>query len=122
MNNWQNITDERLARPIHPGEVISDILDDLEINYHDFAEVLGISYQTIQEIINGEKSITVDIAIRLGKALGNGHRLWLNLQQKVDVWDALQSHQEEYNKVENIQSIDHQEFCIKPPSRIFHPL
>ncbi|MFN5895362.1 MAG: transcriptional regulator, partial [Dolichospermum sp.] len=34
------------------------------MNYHDFAEVLGISHQTIQEIINGEKSITVDIAIR----------------------------------------------------------
>ena len=84
---------------IHPGEVIADTLDDLEVNYHDFAEVLGISHQTIQEIINGEKSITVDIAIRLGKALGNGPRLWLNLQQKVDVWDALQSHQEEYNKV-----------------------
>ncbi|MFN4844595.1 MAG: HigA family addiction module antitoxin [Dolichospermum sp.] len=69
------------------------------MNYHDFAEVLGISHQTIQEIINGEKSITVDIAIRLGKALGNGLRLWLNIQQKVDVWDALQSHQQEYNKV-----------------------
>ncbi|MFM2064421.1 MAG: hypothetical protein RLZZ507_4092 [Cyanobacteriota bacterium] len=99
MNNWQNITDERLARPIHPGEVIADILDDLEVNHNAFAEVLGISHQTIQEIINGEKSITVDIAIRLGKALGNGPRLWLNLQQKVDVWDALQIHQEEYNKV-----------------------
>ncbi|MDD1438150.1 HigA family addiction module antitoxin [Dolichospermum sp. ST_sed10] len=49
-----------------------------------------------QEIINGEESITVDIAIRLGKALGNGPRLWLNLQQKVDIWDALQSHKEEY--------------------------
>ena len=102
MNNWQNITDERLARPIHPGEVISDILDDSEINYHDFAKVLGISHQTIQEIINGEKSITVDIAIRLGKALGNGPRLWLDLQQKVDVWDALQTYQEEYNKVMNL--------------------
>ncbi|WP_334311891.1 HigA family addiction module antitoxin [Aphanizomenon sp. CS-733/32] len=45
----------------------------------------------MQEIINGEKSTTVDIAIRLGKALGNRPRLWLNLQQKVDVWDALQS-------------------------------
>ena len=99
MNNWQNITDERLARPIHPGEVIADTLDDLEVNYHDFAEVLGISHQTIQEIINGEKSITVDIAIRLGKALGNGLRLWLNLQQKVDVWDALQSHQENIIKL-----------------------
>ena len=99
MNNWQNITDERLARPIHPGEVIADILDDLDINYSNFAEILGVSNQTIQEIINGEKSITVDIAIRLGKALGNGHRLWLNLQQKVDVWDALQSHKEEYEQV-----------------------
>ncbi len=58
-----------------------------------------LEIKTIQEIINGEKSITVDIAIRLGKALGNGLRLWLNIQQKVDVWDALQSHQQEYNKV-----------------------
>jgi antitoxin HigA-1 len=99
MNNWQNITDARLARPIHPGEVIADILDDLEINPNNFAEILGVSNQTIQEIINGEKSITVDMAIRLGKALGNGPRLWLNLQQKIDVWDALQSHREEYNKV-----------------------
>ena len=102
MNNWQNITDERLTIPIHPGEVIADILDDLEVNYKDYAKVLGISHQTIQEIINGEKSITVDISIRLGKALGNGPRLWLNLQQKVDVWDALQTYQEEYNKVMNL--------------------
>ncbi|TVP59335.1 MAG: addiction module antidote protein, HigA family [Nodularia sp. (in: Bacteria)] len=99
MNNWQNITDTRLARPIHPGEVIADILDDLEINPNNFAEMLGVSNQTIQEIINGEKSITVDMAIRLGKSLGNGSRLWLNLQQKIDIWDALQSHKEEYNQV-----------------------
>ncbi|GAX38232.1 HigA family addiction module antitoxin [Nodularia sp. NIES-3585] len=99
MNNLQDITQNRLVRPIHPGEVIADILDDLEINPNNFAEMLGISNQTIQEIINGEKSITVDMAIRLGKALGNGSRLWLNLQQKIDVWDALQSHKEEYNKV-----------------------
>ncbi|MDB9457368.1 HigA family addiction module antitoxin [Dolichospermum circinale CS-1225] len=99
MNNLQDITQDRLVRPIHPGEVIADILDDLEINPSNFAEVLGVSHQTIQEIINGEISITVDIAIRLGKALGNGPRLWLNLQQKVDVWDALQSHKEEYEQV-----------------------
>ncbi len=99
MNNLQDITDTRLARPIHPGEVIADILDDLEINPNNFAEMLGVSNQTIQEIINGEKSINVDMAIRLGKALGNRPRLWLNLQQKIDVWDALQSHKEEYEQV-----------------------
>jgi hypothetical protein len=32
MNNWQNITDTRLVRPIHPGEVIANILDDLSID------------------------------------------------------------------------------------------
>ena len=96
MNNLQDITQDRLVRPIHPSEVIADILDDLDINPSNFAKILGISNQTIQEIINGEESITVDIAIRLGKALGNEPRLWLNLQQKVDIWDALQSHKEEY--------------------------
>lgn len=100
MDNWQDITDDRLVRPIHPGEVIADILDDLDINTANLAEILGVSNQTIQEIINGQRAIPVDIAIRLGKALGNGPRLWLNLQQKVDLWDALQSHKEEIEGIE----------------------
>jgi antitoxin HigA-1 len=99
MNDWQDITQDRLVRPIHPGEVIADILDDLDIDITKFAEILGISNQVVNEIINGQRAITVDIAIRLGKALGNGPRLWLNLQQKVDIWDALQSHKEEYEQV-----------------------
>lgn len=99
MNNWQDITQDRLVRPIHPGEVIADILEDLDIDSTKFAEILGVSNQVVNEIINGQRAITVDIAIRLGKALGNGPRLWLNLQQKVDIWDALQSHKEEYEQV-----------------------
>lgn len=99
MNNWQDITQDRLVRPIHPGEVIADILDDLDIDSAKFAEILGVSNQIVNEIINGQRAITVDTAIRLGKALGNGPRLWLNLQQKVDIWDALQSHKEEYEQV-----------------------
>ncbi|QLE57249.1 HigA family addiction module antitoxin [Nostoc sp. TCL26-01] len=99
MDNWQDITDTRLVRPIHPGEVIADILDELDIDTTKFSEILGVSNQIVNEIINCQSSITVDIAIRLGKALGNGPRLWLNLQQKVDVWDALQSHKEEYEQV-----------------------
>ncbi|MBD2202388.1 HigA family addiction module antidote protein [Calothrix sp. FACHB-1219] len=75
-----------------------DILDNLDINTAKLAEILSRFNQTIQEIINGQRSFTVDIAIRLGQALGNGLRLWLNLQQKFDLWDALQSHKEEYQQ------------------------
>jgi addiction module HigA family antidote len=99
MDNWQDITDNRLVRPIPPGEVIADILDNLDITTANFAEILGVSHQTIEEIINGQTAITVDIAIRLGKALGNGPRLWLNLQQKVDLWDALQSLKKNMSKL-----------------------
>ncbi|MEH2125291.1 HigA family addiction module antitoxin [Nostoc sp.] len=98
MDNWQDITDDRLVRPIHPGEVIADILDDLDINTANFADILGVSNQTIQEIINGQRAITVDIAIHLGKALENGPRLWLNLQQKVDIWDACKAKKKNMNK------------------------
>jgi len=75
MDNWQDITDDRLVRPIHPGEVIADILDDLDINTANFAEILGVSNQTIQEVINGQGSITVDIAIR-------SSRLWCSPKQR----------------------------------------
>lgn len=102
MINLQEITQDRTLRPVHPGEVIADILDDLDINQTKFAEILGVSRRTVNEIIQGHRPITVDMALRLGKALGNGPQLWLNLQQKVDIWDALQMHQEEYEKVPTV--------------------
>jgi len=94
-----NLIEDRPERPVHPGEVIADILDDLEITQTQFAKILGISEQTVNEIILGQQPITVDLAIRIGKALGNGHQLWLNLQQKIDVWDAWKINQKEYDKV-----------------------
>ena len=77
-------------RPVHPGEVIADLLDDLEMTTIDFARKLDVSPDTVEAIIQGRLPVTVDMAIRLGKALGNGPQLWLNLQQKVDIWDTMQ--------------------------------
>ncbi|NEP09452.1 MAG: HigA family addiction module antidote protein [Symploca sp. SIO2C1] len=99
VEKFQNQTQDRPQRPVHPGEVIADILEDLEITQTQFAEILGVSHEILNEIIQGKQPITVDLAIRLGKALGNGHRLWLNLQQKIDVWDAWQIHKKEYEQV-----------------------
>ncbi|UKO99660.1 hypothetical protein [Nostoc sp. UHCC 0870] len=51
MDNWQDMTDTRLVRPIHPGEVIADILDDLDIDSTKFAEILGVSNQIVNIIL-----------------------------------------------------------------------
>ena len=90
---------EKQVRPVHPGEVIADLLEDLEMTTIDFAKKLDVSAETVEAIIQGRIPVTVDMAIRLGKALGNGPQLWLNLQQKVDIWDTMQEKAADYNKV-----------------------
>lgn len=75
MRDLQDLMDSRQARPVHPGEVILDILDEIEMSQEQFAEVLGLSQETANGIIQGEQPLTVDVAIRIGKAFGNGHRL-----------------------------------------------
>lgn len=102
MKDIQEIIQGRQVRPVHPGEVISDVLEDLEITQTRFAEILSVSRRSVNEIVLGQRPITVDMAIRIGKALGNGPQLWLNLQQKVDIWDAVQKHSEEYERVSTV--------------------
>lgn len=102
MKDIQDMIYGRKVRPVHPGEVISDVLEDLEMTQTRFAEILGVSRRSVNEIIQGKRPITVDMAIRIGKALGNGPQLWLNLQQKVDIWDAMQKHSEEYERVSTV--------------------
>jgi antitoxin HigA-1 len=104
MTDVQDMIHGRQIRPVHPGEVISDVLEDLGMNQTSFAEVLGVSRRTVNEIVQGRRPITVDVAIRIGKALGNGPQLWLNLQQKVDIWDAIQTHKEDYDRVPTLAS------------------
>ncbi|MEG3933998.1 MULTISPECIES: HigA family addiction module antitoxin [unclassified Microcoleus] len=102
MKDIKDIIQGRKVRPVHPGEVISDVLEDIEMTQTRFAEILGVSRRSVNEIVLGQRPITVDMAIRIGKALGNGPQLWLNLQQKVDIWDAVQKHSEEYDKVSTV--------------------
>ena len=99
MNDLLESIKDRKRRPNHPGAIILDILEDVEISQTQFAKMLGVSRRTVNQIIQGHRPVTVDMAIRIGKALGNGPELWLNLQQKVDLWDALQKYAEEYEKV-----------------------
>lgn len=106
MNNLLETVKDRQRRPNHTGQVVLDILEDLEISQTKFAEMLGVSRRTVNQIIQGHRPITVDMAIRIGKAFGNGHELWLNLQQNVDIWDALQNYADEYEKILTLQKYE----------------
>lgn len=73
--------------PTHPGALLREvILPDLGLTQGELADRLGVSRRTVSEILHEHRQITPDMAIRLGKLLGNGAGLWLRMQQAVDVW------------------------------------
>jgi addiction module HigA family antidote len=74
-------------QPTHPGAVLrEDVLPALCITRKAFAESINISRTMLYAILNEEKPITPETAIKLGIVLDNSPEMWLNMQMKYDVW------------------------------------
>ena len=73
-------------RPVHPGTILRrDVLPALGVPTVAVARALGISRQHLYDIMSGKKSVTAATALRLGRYLGNGPDLWINLQTRYDL-------------------------------------
>ena len=75
-------------RPKHPGVILARAIEAANIPKSRLAEHLGVSRQTVYQVLNGERAVTADMAARLGRAFGNSPRFWLNLQAAHDTWEA----------------------------------
>jgi len=70
----------------HPGELTREIiLPDLEMSKTEVASGLGISRQTLYDILNEKQPVTAEMAVRFGKFFGNGALFWLNMQRNYDL-------------------------------------
>ena len=69
----------------HPGEILKECMDDLGISAVRLSRATRIPSSRITEIVKGRRSITVNTALRLGKAFGTTPDYWLNLQQSYDL-------------------------------------
>jgi addiction module HigA family antidote len=75
--------------PSHPGEIIREtILPSLGMTIKDLAAHLGVSRAALSDLVHEKRSVSLDMAQRLGKAFGNGARFWLVLQIQYDLWHA----------------------------------
>lgn len=87
-------------RQTHPGEIIRyEFLEPLNITQQQLADAIGVSRVRINEIILGKRSITPDTAFRLAKFFNTTPEFWVGLQNNVDMWDALQEHKDEYERI-----------------------
>jgi len=87
-------------RPTHPGAILrEDVLPELRLSQTALAQRLGVSRRTISEIVNEQRPITPDMALRLARFLSTTPDSWLNMQQAVDVWDTEHSKQTKYARI-----------------------
>ena len=90
--------------PTHPGEMLLDeFLKPLGISQSEFSIKLGVSFQRLNEIINGKRGVTPDTALRLEKVLGMSADFWLGLQIDWDLW--LTMHSSAYDKIERLEPV-----------------
>ena len=71
--------------PIHPGEILLDeFLNEFGVTSYALAKAIGVPTNRVTGIVNGERSITADTALRLGRFFGNSPEFWMNLQMHND--------------------------------------
>jgi len=88
------------APPISPGEVLRKRIFAGSITQERLADAMGVSRFSISQIINGRRSITAEMALRLSQVTSTSPGFWLNLQQETDLYQARLKLSDELEKLE----------------------
>ena len=72
-------------RPVHPGEILGEELEELGMSANALAGALGVPANRISAILKGQRGVTADTALRLSRYLGTTPQIWLNLQKMFEL-------------------------------------
>ncbi|MBI4766185.1 MAG: HigA family addiction module antidote protein [Deltaproteobacteria bacterium] len=79
-------------KPTHPGEVLfEDVIKPLGLTITEAARDLGISRKMLSEIVNRKGRVNPEIAVRIAKATNTSPESWLAMQNKLELWNAMQN-------------------------------
>ncbi len=96
---------EMRRRPTHPGEMLrEDFLVDYGLTVATLAEALGVSRQTVNELLRERRAVSPEMALRLSRLFGNSPEFWLNAQRAVDLWDAARSIKAEVDRIKPLSA------------------
>jgi addiction module HigA family antidote len=85
-----------VRKPATPGEIlVEEFLQPLELTQGALADALGVPRKHVNELCNDKRSITVPTALMLARVFGNSAEFWLNVQRRTDLWQAMNSPQEQ---------------------------
>ena len=82
----------RMHNPPHPGDVLKDgVFADNLVSVTDAAAALGVTRVSLSRVLNGKAGVSAEMAVRLGKWLGTGPDVWINMQAQYELWKAEQA-------------------------------
>jgi antitoxin HigA-1 len=91
-------------RPTHPGEMLrEDFLADFGLSVLQLAEAVGVSRQSINELLRGRLAVSPEMSLRLAKLFGNSPEFWLNAQRAVDLWDAAEAIKDDVARIKPLR-------------------
>ncbi|MDE9495815.1 HigA family addiction module antidote protein [Xenorhabdus bovienii] len=70
----------KMVNPAHPGEIIGEILEDMNMSLRQFAKVMDITLSTASQLLSGHTSVTLEIALKLSVVIGSTPETWLKIQ------------------------------------------
>ncbi|MGD9635782.1 MAG: HigA family addiction module antitoxin [Pirellulales bacterium] len=92
-------------RPTHPGEMLrEDFLIDFGLTVSSLADAVGVSRQSINELLRGRRAVSPEMSLRLARLFGNAPEFWLNAQRAVDLWDASQAIKNDVARIKPLRS------------------
>ena len=71
--------------PVHPGEYLKEMLEELHLSQYRLAAELGVAPMRISHVVRGQRPVTAELALRLGRYFRQSPRFWLNLQASYDL-------------------------------------
>ena len=73
--------------PTHPGEILlEDFLKPLKLTQVELAKALGVTFRTINEIVNERRNVSPEMAVKLARYFGTSDEVWMNLQNQHDIY------------------------------------
>lgn len=98
-------TRDRQVRPTHPGEMLrEDFMPDYRFSVSGIAKALGVSRQTVNELLRERRGVSPEMALRLARLFGNTPEFWLNAQRAVDLWEAIRTAGSKIEKISPLRA------------------
>ena len=96
---------KRTFPPTHPGTMLrEDFMPDYGLTVTTLAETLGVSRQTVNELLRERRALSPAMALRLSRLFGNSPEFWLNAQRAVDLWQAERELEKDLERIRTLRA------------------